>query len=59
MAAEMTKGQKRLAAIVLALMGILGTLQALEDRVNMNEQNAAQTETVVETTSTPNLDRTV
>ena len=59
MAAEMTKGQKRLAAIVLALMGILGTLQALEDRVNMNEQNAAQTETVVETTSTPNLARTV
>ena len=50
MAAEMTKGQRRLAAIVLALMGILGTLQALEDRVNMNEQNAAQTETAIETT---------
>lgn len=28
----MTKGQRRLAAIVLALLGIYGTMAALEDR---------------------------
>lgn len=46
----MTKGQKRLAAIVLALMGIWGTLMALEDRVAMREMNETQTETVIEQT---------
>lgn len=40
----MTKGQRRLAAIVLALLGIYGTLAALEDRVAMKEQAAQQSE---------------
>ena len=48
----MTKGQRRLAAIVLALLGIYGTLAALEDRVAMKEQavlqNSAPIETAVE-----------
>lgn len=45
----MTKGQRRLAAIVLALLGIYGTLAALEDRVAMQEQAALQNETAIET----------
>ena len=47
----MTKGQRRLAAIVLALLGIYGTLAALEDRVAMKEQAALQNDTVIETTA--------
>ena len=42
----MTKGQRRLAALVLALLGIYGTLAALEDRVAMKE-NAMQESGVV------------
>lgn len=45
----MSKGQKRMAAIFLALMGILGTMMAQEDRMKMMEEQAAQTtETVTE-----------
>ncbi len=47
----MTKGQRRLAAIVLALLGIYGTLAALEDRVAMKEQAALQKDTAIETTA--------
>lgn len=47
----MTKGQRRLAAIVLALLGIYGTLAALEDRVAMKEQAALQNDTAIETTA--------
>lgn len=46
----MTKGQRRLAAIVLALLGIYGTLAAMEDRVATKEQMATQSEIAVETT---------
>ena len=46
----MTKGQRRLAALVLALLGIYGTLAALEDRVAMKEQAALQNNVAVETT---------
>lgn len=46
----MTKGQRRLAAIVLALLGIYGTLAAMEDRVAMKETAASQSETAIETT---------
>lgn len=46
----MTKGQRRLAAIVLALLGIYGTLAALEDRVAMKEQAALQSSAAVEAT---------
>lgn len=43
----MTKGQRRLAAIVLALLGIYGTMAALEDRVAEKEV-AAQTTASIE-----------
>ena len=46
----MTKGQRRLAALVLALLGIYGTLAALEDRVAMKEQAAAQSSVAIEAT---------
>lgn len=46
----MTKGQRRLAALVLALLGIYGTLAALEDRVAMKEQAALQNSAAIETT---------
>ena len=46
----MTKGQRRLAALVLALLGIYGTLAALEDRVAMKEQAALQNSVAIETT---------
>lgn len=46
----MTKGQRRLAAIVLALLGIYGTMAALEDRVAMKEQAALNGSLAVETT---------
>ena len=46
----MTKGQRRLAALVLALLGIYGTLAALEDRVAMKEQAALQNSVTIETT---------
>ncbi|MBQ2105616.1 MAG: hypothetical protein II253_01735 [Lachnospiraceae bacterium] len=46
----MTKGQRRLAAIVLALLGIYGTLAALEDRVAIKEQAALQSEVSIEAT---------
>ena len=46
----MTKGQRRLAAIVLALLGIYGTLAALEDRVAMKEQAALHSEVSIEAT---------
>jgi len=46
----MTKGQRRLAAIVLALLGIYGTMAALEDRVAMQEMAAQQNSVAVETT---------
>ena len=45
----MTKGQRRLAAIVLALLGIYGTMAALEDRVAMKEQAAIQSSVAIET----------
>ena len=45
----MTKGQRRLAAIVLALLGIYGTMAALEDRVAMKEQAAMQSSVAIET----------
>lgn len=44
----MTKGQRHLAAIVLALLGIYGTLAALQDRVAMNEKAQMQGETQIE-----------
>lgn len=50
----MTKGQRRLAAIVLALLGIYGTMAALEDRVAEKElaaQSASSVEQVMETES--------
>ena len=41
-----------MAAIFLALMGILGTMMAHEDRMKMMEEQAAQTtETVAEATT--------
>ena len=41
-----------MAAIFLALMGILGTMMAQEDRMKMMEAQAAQTtETVAEATT--------
>ena len=46
----MTKGQRRLAAIGLARLGIYGTLAALEDRVAMKEQAAMQNSVAVEST---------
>ena len=46
----MTKGQRRLAALVLVLLGIYGTLAALEDRVAMKEQAAAQSGVAIEAT---------
>ena len=52
---EMNKGQRRMAAIFLALMGILGTIVAMKERVYMEQQNVsetaieAQTDVVVET----------
>ena len=46
----MTKGQRRLAAIVLGLLGIYGTMAALEDRVAMKEQASLQNEVAIETT---------
>ena len=46
----MTKGQRRLAALVLALLGIYGTLAALEDRVAAKEQAAMQNSVTIETT---------
>ena len=46
----MTKGQRRLAALVLALLGLYGTLAALEDRVAMKEQAALQNSVAIETT---------
>lgn len=46
----MTKGQRRLAAIVLALLGIYGTMAALEDRVAEKEV-AAQTTSSIEYTT--------
>lgn len=42
----MSKEQKRLAAIFLCIMGIVGTLMASKDRYFM--QQAAQNETVTE-----------
>lgn len=44
----MSKGQKRLAAVFLCIMGIVGTLMALKDRQYM-EQETAHNETVIET----------
>lgn len=42
----MTREQKRLAAIFLCLMGILGTLMAMKDRrTGAPENNPVQTET--------------
>lgn len=32
---EMNKGQKRLAAIFLAIMGVVGTIMAMKDRQAM------------------------
>lgn len=46
----MSKGQKRLAAIFLCIMGIVGTLMALKDRQYM-EQETARNETVIETSA--------
>ena len=46
----MTKGQRRLAAIVLALLGIYGTMAAVEDRAVMTGQMPFQSETAVEET---------
>ena len=46
----MTKGQRRLAAIVMALLGIYGTLAALLDRVALKEQAALQSEVSIEAT---------
>jgi len=45
----MTKGQRRLAAIVLALLSIYGTMAALEDRVAMKEKAAMQSSVAIET----------
>ncbi len=42
----MTKGQKRLAALVLALLGIYGTIIAVGDRAYMDQQRANETEVV-------------
>lgn len=42
---KMTREQKRLAAIFLCLMGILGTLMAMKDRVASGpEENHVQTD---------------
>lgn len=43
MSKEMSKSQKRMAAIFLALMGIFGTIMALEDRQYMNQEQTQQT----------------
>lgn len=45
----MSKAQKHMAAIFLALMGILGTIMALEDRQYMNEKQAQAVESTAET----------
>lgn len=42
----MNKGQKRLAALFLCVMGIVGTLMALKDRQYM-QQTAIQNETQI------------
>lgn len=44
MGKEMSKSQKRMAAIFLALMGILGTIMALEDRQYMNQNWAVESQ---------------
>lgn len=46
---KVTREQKRLAAIFLCLMGILGTIMAMRDRVTSGpEESNVQTETQAE-----------
>ena len=47
----MTKGQRILAALVLALLGIYGTIIATGDRITMEQQAATQAEVSIEETT--------
>ena len=52
---DMNKGQKRLAAIFLAIMGVVGTLMAMKDRQAMIDAGVIQvTEHQVEVQETTN-----
>ena len=42
MSKELSKEQKRLAAIFLALMGVIGTMAAMKDRQAMMEVGESQ-----------------
>ena len=52
---EMNKAQKRLAAIFLAIMGVVGTIMAMKDRQAMIDAGVIQvTERQVEAQETKN-----